>query len=162
MTSSSLPGLPADSPPFANTSHLDHIGIATDDLAAGIKLYRDLLGFQLERIEEVPSQQVRVAFLKMDPAGTRGHLELLAPLSAESPIAKFLSKRGPGLHHIAVGTTDLEAVLKACRAAGLPLLDEQPRPGAGGKQIAFLHPKAANGVLVEICGPTVPEPGNDP
>ena len=161
MTSSLSPGTPADSP-LAFTSHLDHLGIATDDLEAGIKLYRDLLGFQLERIEEVPSQQVRVAFLKMDPHGTRGHLELLAPLSPESPIAKFLTKRGPGLHHIAVGTTDLEAVLNACRAAGLPLLDEQPRPGAGGKSIAFLHPKAGNGVLVEICGPAVPEPGNDP
>jgi methylmalonyl-CoA epimerase len=141
-----------DRPPPGTAGHLDHIGIAVRDLDEGIRLYRDLLGLELERIEEVPGEQVRVAFLKLDRAGGRGHVELLAPTGDEGAIARFLQKRGPGLHHLAVAAQDVAAVARACREAGLELLDEQPRPGAGGKPILFLHPRSAGGVLLEICG----------
>jgi len=144
----------ADLPlPAGTAGFVDHIGIAVRDLDEGIALYRDLLGLELERTEEVPQENVRVAFLKLDRAGGPGHLELLAPLSEEGAIARFLAKRGPGLHHIAVAARDVGAVLDRCRAAGLELLDETPRRGAGGKAVAFLHPRAGGGVLIEVCGP---------
>lgn len=132
---------------------VDHIGIAVADLEAALRLYRDLLGLELERIEEVPTERVRVAFLKFDRAGALGHVELLCPTAPESAIARFIEKRGPGLHHVAVAATDLPAVLAACAAAGLELIDKTPRAGAGGKQVAFLHPRAAGGVLLEVCAP---------
>lgn len=132
---------------------VDHIGIAVADLEAALRLYRDLLGLELERIEEVPTERVRVAFLKFDRAGALGHVELLCPTAPESAIAKFIEKRGPGLHHVAVAATDLPAVLAACAAAGLELIDKTPRVGAGGKQVAFLHPRASGGVLLEVCAP---------
>ncbi len=143
-----LSGLPA-----GTAGHLDHIGVAVADLDQGLALYRDLLGLELERIEEVPQENVRVAFLKLDRRGGPGHLELLAPLSDQGAIAAFLAKRGPGLHHLAVAATDVAAVLERCRAGGFQLIDEAPRPGAGGKLVAFVHPRATGGVLLEICGP---------
>lgn len=132
---------------------VDHIGIAVQDLDAAITLYRDLLGLELERIEEIPQENVRVALLKLDRQGGCGHVELLAPLSDEGNIARFLARRGPGLHHLAVAARDVTRVLAACRAAGVEVLDSKPRPGAGGKSIAFMHPRSAQGVLIEICGP---------
>jgi methylmalonyl-CoA/ethylmalonyl-CoA epimerase len=137
--------------PEGTAGFVDHIGIAVRDLDEGLALYRDLLGLELERIEEVPQENVRVAFLKLDRTGAVGHVELLAPMSDQGAIARFIEKKGPGLHHIAVAAADIEAVLARCRAAGLALLDETPRTGAGGKQIAFLHPKAGGGVLIEVC-----------
>ena len=137
--------------PRGTAGHLDHIGIAVEDLDAGIALYRDLLGLQLERIEEVPRENVKVAFLKLDRTGAVGHIELLAPLSDEGAIAAFLAKHGPGLHHVAVAAQDIAVMMDRCRAAGLRLLTEEPLEGAGGKQIVFLHPKSAGGVLIEIC-----------
>jgi methylmalonyl-CoA/ethylmalonyl-CoA epimerase len=143
-----------------NTNHLlpegtagfvDHIGIAVRDLDEGIALYRDLLGLELERIEEVPQEKVKVAFLKLDRTGALGHVELLAPLGSEGNIAAFIEKRGPGLHHIALAAHDIEAVMNRCREAGMKLLDETPRQGAGGKKIVFMHPKSGGGVLIEIC-----------
>jgi methylmalonyl-CoA/ethylmalonyl-CoA epimerase len=139
-------GLPAGTAGF-----VDHIGIAVADLEAGIALYRDLLGLELERVEEVPSEKIRVAMLKLDRAGAVGHVELLAPLSEDSNIGKFIAKKGPGLHHIAFAARDIATVMQRCRDAGMQLLDETPRTGAGGKQIAFLHPRAGGGVLIEIC-----------
>lgn len=141
-----LAGLPAGTAGF-----VDHIGIAVRDLDEGIALYRDLLGLELERTEEVPQENVRVAFLKLDRAGALGHVELLAPMSDEGNIAKFIAKKGPGLHHIAVAARDIERVMERCREAGVTLLDETPRPGAGGKRIVFLHPRSGGGVLVEVC-----------
>jgi methylmalonyl-CoA epimerase len=138
--------LPADS-----AGLLDHLGIAVADLEAGIRLYRDLLGLELERIEEVPQEGVRVAFLKLDRSGSAGHVELLAPTGSAGAIARFLKKRGPGLHHLAVAVDDIARVMAACRAAGLELLDSVPRPGAGDKPIAFLHPRSTGGVLIELC-----------
>ena len=131
--------------------HIDHVGIAVADLDEGIALYRDLLGLELERIEEVPAENVKVAFLKLDRAGALGHVELLAPMSDRGNIAAFIAKKGPGLHHIAVAAADIQVMMDRCRKAGLRLLDEVPRTGAGGKQIAFVHPKSGGGVLIEIC-----------
>jgi methylmalonyl-CoA epimerase len=146
-----LAGLPAGVAGF-----VDHIGIAVADLDAALVLYRDLLGLELERIEEVPSERIRVAMLKLDRTGALGHVELLAPLSEDSNIGKFIAKKGPGLHHIAFAARDIGVVMARCREAGLQLLDETPRTGAGGKQIVFLHPRSGGGVLVEICA----EPGH--
>lgn len=137
--------------PAGAAGFVDHIGIAVRDLDEGIALYRDLLGLELERIEEVPQENVKVAFLKLDRTGAAGHVELLAPLGTEGNIAAFIEKKGPGLHHIALAATDIEAVMQRCRDAGLRLLDETPRQGAGGKKIVFMHPKSGGGVLIEIC-----------
>ena len=130
---------------------VDHLGIAVNDLTEGIILYRDLLGLELERIEELPTENIRVAFLKLNRQSSVGHVELLAPLSDEGPVARFLSKHGPGLHHIAIAAQDIDQVMTACQEKGLQLLDPEPRTGAGGKQIAFLHPRSTGGVLIEIC-----------
>lgn len=142
----SQPELPAGTAGF-----IDHIGIAVEDLDQALVLYRDLMGLELERLEEVPSEQVRVAMLRLDRTGAVGHVELLAPMSEDCNIARFIAKKGPGLHHIAFAARDAETVMARCREAGLRLLDETPRIGAGGKQIAFLHPKSTGGVLMEIC-----------
>lgn len=137
--------------PAGTAGFVDHIGIAVSDLDAGIRLYSDLLGLELERIEEVPAEQIRVAFLKLDRTGTRGHVELLAPTGAGGAVARFLAKHGPGLHHIALAADDLATLIARCRAAGLRLLDDKPRTGAGDKRIVFVHPHSADGVLIEIC-----------
>jgi methylmalonyl-CoA epimerase len=138
-------------PPGA-AGFVDHIGIAVEDMDASLALYRDLLGLELERTEEVPQENVKVAFLKLDSVGGRGHIELLAPLSNEGNIAAFIAKNGPGLHHVAVAAENVEVLMDRCREAGLRMIDETPRTGAGGKQIAFMHPKSTGRVLVEICG----------
>ena len=137
-------------PPGA-AGFVDHIGIAVADLDEGLTLYRDLLGLELERLEEVPQENVRVAFLKLDRKGALGHVELLAPMSDEGAIANFIARKGPGLHHIAVAAENITVMLDRCREAGLRLIDDEPRTGAGGKQIAFLHPKSGGGVLIEVC-----------
>ena len=149
-----LPGIPksmAEILPEGTAGFVDHIGIAVRDLDEGIALYGDLLGLELERREEVASENVRVAFLKLDRAGALGHVELLAPMSDKGNIAAFIQRKGPGLHHIALAVKDINQVLERCRQAGMRLLDETPRIGAGGKQIAFLHPKSGGGVLIEVC-----------
>jgi methylmalonyl-CoA/ethylmalonyl-CoA epimerase len=140
-----LPELPAGTAGF-----VDHIGIAVADLDGALAIYRDLMGLELERVETVPSERVKVAMLKLGP-GAVGHLELLAPLDEDSNIARFIARKGPGLHHVAFAARHAETVLDRCREAGIRLLDESPRAGAGGKRIAFLHPKDTEGVLMEIC-----------
>lgn len=142
---------PAGLLPRGMAGFVDHIGIAVADMDEALILYRDLLGLELERIEEVPQENVRVAFLKLDRTGALGHVELLAPLSDEGAIAAFIARKGPGLHHIAVAATDLSRTLARFKEAGLRLIDQEPRTGAGGKQIAFLHPKSGGGVLIEVC-----------
>lgn len=127
--------------PAGTAGFVDHVGIAVRDLDEALVLYRDLLGLELERVEEVPSEKVKVAFLKLARSGCPGHVELLAPLSEDCNIAKFIEKKGPGLHHIAIAAENIETVMERCRAADIRLLDETPRTGAGGKQIVFLHPK---------------------
>lgn len=137
--------------PAGTAGFVDHIGIAVTDLDEGIALYCGLLGLELERTEEVPQENVRVAFLKLDRTGAVGHIELLAPMSDEGNIAAFIARKGPGLHHVAFAAENIETVLDRCRELGLRLIDETPRTGAGGKQIAFLHPKSGGGVLIEVC-----------
>jgi methylmalonyl-CoA epimerase len=125
---------------------LDHIGIAVKSIEEAKKFWVDQLGLKITRIEEVPEQKVRVALLD---AG----IELLEPTSPDSPVAKFIEKRGEGLHHLTLATDKLVDRLKALKAAGVNLIDEKPRVGAGGAGIAFLHPKSAHGVLVELYEP---------
>lgn len=123
---------------------IDHLGIAVPSLAEATKAY-EALGFEVEDTHEVPSEKVRVAFL---PVG-ESRLELLEPTDPASPIARFLEKRS-GLHHVCVLVEDIDAALADLRARGVPLIDTTPRPGAGGSRVAFLHPRAAAGVLVEL------------
>lgn len=126
--------------------HISHIGIAVKDLDEGIAFYQKL-GLVLEGTEEVPSQMVKVAFF---PVGDT-RIELLAPTSEESPIAKFIEKKGEGIQHIAFAVEDLPQALKETEEDGIRLIDKEPRPGAHGADIAFLHPKSTGGVLIEFC-----------
>lgn len=126
---------------------LNHIGIAVDDLGKAMEEYRRL-GFEVSTPEAQPAQGVTVAFVTLE--NTR--LELLEPLGADSPIRGFLDKRGPGLHHLALGVDDLPGCLAGLAAGGIPLIDRTPRPGAHGHSVAFAHPTATSSrVLLEFC-----------
>ncbi len=125
---------------------IEHIGIATRGLDDALGFWRDALGLELQDVEEVAEQGVRVAML---PIGET-RVELLEPTSEASPIARFLEKRGAGIHHIAVRVDDIGATLKRLKERGLRLIDEVPRRGAGGCLVAFIHPSSANGVLLEL------------
>jgi methylmalonyl-CoA/ethylmalonyl-CoA epimerase len=126
---------------------IDHLGIAVKSLDEAIPFYEKVFGLECEGREEVPSQKVRTAFFAVGEV----HIELLEPMSDDSPIAKFLEKKGEGIHHVAYATDDLEAQLEKAVEEGCRLIDKEPRPGAGGKNIAFLHPKSTGGVLTEFC-----------
>jgi methylmalonyl-CoA epimerase len=128
------------------TATLDHIGIAVGDLAQALAFYRDALGLEVEPPEEVPSQRVRAHFVPVGEAT----LELLEPTAADSPIAKFIEKRGPGVHHVTLRVDDLREALGRLKARGVRLIDEAPREGAEGALIAFVHPASTHGVLVEL------------
>ncbi|HLH01311.1 MAG TPA: methylmalonyl-CoA epimerase [Bryobacteraceae bacterium] len=123
---------------------IDHLGIAVRDLAEALRFYRDALGLGVAHTETVESERVRVAML---PAGSR--IELLEAADAESPIAKFIDKRGPGLHHVALSVDDLASTVQRLREQGARILNE-PRPGAGGHTYVFVHPASAGGVLLEL------------
>jgi methylmalonyl-CoA/ethylmalonyl-CoA epimerase len=123
---------------------IDHLGIAVPSLAEAVRAY-EALGFAVEATHEVPTEKVRTAFL---PVG-ESHLELLEPTEPGSVVARFLEKRS-GLHHVCVLVDDIEAAMAEMRARGVPLLDEKPRVGAGGSRVAFVHPKGAAGVLLEL------------
>jgi methylmalonyl-CoA/ethylmalonyl-CoA epimerase len=125
---------------------LDHIGIAVANLQDALAFYRDALGLEIEAPEEVASQRVRAHFI---PAGEAA-LELLEATADDSPIARYLAKRGPGLHHITLRVDDIRAALAQLRAKGVRLIDESPREGAHGSLVAFIHPASAHGVLVEL------------
>jgi methylmalonyl-CoA epimerase len=125
---------------------IDHIGIATRQIDEALALWRDALGLKVDSTEEVTEQGVRVAMLAIGET----HIELLEPLSEDSPVGKFLQKRGPGIHHIAIKVTDIRASLAELREKGTRLIDEIPRRGAGGCLVAFVHPSSANGVLLEL------------
>ena len=125
---------------------LDHIGIAVGDLEEALAFYRDALGLEIEAPEEVASQRVRAHFVPLGGAA----IELLEATAPDSPIATFLERRGPGLHHITLGVEDIRAALAALEARGVRLIDQTPRPGAHGSLVAFIHPSAAHGVLVEL------------
>jgi methylmalonyl-CoA/ethylmalonyl-CoA epimerase len=128
---------------------IDHLGIAVRSLAEVVPYYEKALGLPCEHQEEVPSQKVRTAFFRLGEV----HLELLEPTDPESPIAKFLEKNGEGIHHVAFATDDIGAQLSRAAGAGCRLIHEQPFEGAGGKWVAFLHPKSTHGVLTEFCMP---------
>jgi methylmalonyl-CoA/ethylmalonyl-CoA epimerase len=127
-------------------AEVDHIAIALSDLEKGLQIYRDLLGLEHHHTEVVEEQKVKAAMLTA--GATR--IELVEPTAPDSPIARFLAKKGEGLHHIAFRIKDLESVLARLKKAGARLIDEEPRQGVGGTRIAFLHPSATAGVLVEL------------
>jgi len=125
---------------------IHHIGIATSGIDGASEVWGDLLGLQAVHTEDVPGQKVRVCIL---PVG-ESRLELLEPMSPDSPISKFLEMRGAGIHHIAVSVDDIRSVLNDLKAKGVRLIDEEPRTGAGGCLVAFIHPSSTGGVLLEL------------
>lgn len=125
---------------------INHLGIATNDIQEALKFWQDALGLEHVHTETVEDQKVRVAML---PVGTT-NIELLEPVSEDSPISKFLEKRGGGIHHIAVEVEDIEKSLEKLKSEGMRLIDEKPRIGAEGCLIAFVHPKSTDGVLLEL------------
>lgn len=127
-------------------ARLDHIGIAVANIDEALAFYRDALGLEVETPEEVASQRVRAHFI---PAGGAA-LELLEATAEESPISKYLARRGPGLHHITLSVDDIRGALEHLKARGVRLIDQAPRPGAHGSLVAFIHPSSAHGVLVEL------------
>lgn len=129
---------------------IEHIGIATRQLDEALLFWRDALGLEVAHTEVVEEQKVRVAML---PVG-EPRIELLEPTSSDSPVAKFLEKRGAGIHHIAVRVDDIRATIERLKANGVRLIDESPRVGAGGCLVAFVHPSSANGVLLELVEQT--------
>ncbi|GAB4409660.1 MAG: methylmalonyl-CoA epimerase [Bacteroidia bacterium] len=128
-------------------THIEHIGIAVEDLEAAIRYYEDVLGLQCYAIEEVKDQRVRTAFFRVGQT----KIELLESTDPEGPIGKFIAKRGAGLHHMAFAVQGIEESLATVKARGVQLIDERPRPGAEGLNIAFLHPKSTFGALTELC-----------
>lgn len=124
-----------------------HIGIAVQNLNESLPFYRDILKMNVEAIEVVDSEKVKVAFLKIGDT----HLELLEPIDDSSPIQSFINKRGEGIHHIALEVDNIEKRLETMRKNGIKLINEEPKEGAGNAKIAFLHPKSTNGVLYELC-----------
>lgn len=129
------------------TIKIDHIGIAVRSIAEALRFYRDRLGLKMEGEELVAEQRVKTYFL---PTGDT-EIELLESTAPEGPISKFLEKRGEGIHHIAWEVEDLESALAELASQGVRLIDKEPRAGAGGKRIAFIHPGETGGVLVELC-----------
>lgn len=125
---------------------IDHIGIATRDIEESLGFWRDALGLEVKHTETVEEQGVRVAML---PVG-EPRVELLEPTGPDTPVAKFLEKRGPGIHHVAVRVADIRATLARLKSEGARLIDEEPRVGAGGCLVAFVHPAASGGVLLEL------------
>ena len=130
-------------------ARIDHIGVAVEDLDAAIALYDDSLDLEVVHRETVEAQGVEAVLLDVG----ENHVELLRPLSEDTPVGKFLAKRGPGLHHVAYQTPDIEATLEQLKAAGMRLIDESPRIGIRNSKVAFLHPASSGGVLTEIVQP---------
>jgi len=128
-------------------NRIDHIGIAVENLDEASVFYRDALGLAFAGIEEVPSQKVRVAMFQVGES----KIELLEPTSPESPIAAFLAKNGSGIHHIAYSVTDASGAVAELIEKEVQMIDSEPRPGAGGSKIAFVHPRASGRVLTELC-----------
>lgn len=126
---------------------INHVGIAVNSLEGSIPFYRDNLNMALLGIEEVVEQKVKVAFLQVGES----KIELLEPTSPESPVAKFLEKNGPGIHHLAYEVEDIASAIAKLLADGARMIDEKPRQGAHGARIAFVHPKSSGGVLTELC-----------
>ena len=130
-------------------TRIDHIGVAVEDLDAAIKLYERSFEMELAHRETVESQGVEAVLLDVGD----GHIELLAPLGPDTPVGKFIAKKGPGIHHVAYAVEDIDAALEQVKAAGLRLIDEEPRTGIRRSRVAFLHPSSTGSVLTEIVQP---------
>lgn len=128
---------------------IDHIGVAVEDIDAAIELYRDSFGMELAHRETVESQGVEAVLLDVGD----GHVELLAPLGPDTPVGKYMAKNGAGLHHVAYAVDDIDAALEKISAAGIQLIDSEPRVGIRDSRVAFLHPRSTGGVLTEIVEP---------
>lgn len=128
---------------------IDHIGVAVEDIDAAIELYRDSFGMELAHRETVESQGVEAVLLDVGD----GHVELLAPLGPDTPVGKYLANNGAGLHHVAYAVDDIDAALTQIAAAGIQLIDSEPRVGIRDSRVAFLHPRSTGGVLTEIVEP---------
>lgn len=130
-------------------SRIDHVGVAVEDLDAAVKLYEGGLGMPLVHRETVAEQGVEAVLLDVGD----GHVELLAPLGPDTPVGKYLARKGPGLHHVAYAVSDIDATLAELAGAGLELIDREPRIGIRNSRVAFLHPRSTGGVLTEIVEP---------
>ncbi len=130
-------------------TRIDHIGVAVEQLDDALALYRDRFELDLAHREVVEEQGVEAVLFDVG----EGHVELLAPLSPDTPVGRFLARSGPGLHHVAYQVSDIDGTLDTLRAAGLRLIDERPRTGIRGSRVAFVHPRASAGVLTEIVEP---------
>jgi len=128
-------------------SHIEHIGIAVDDLRASIKIYEEVFGLKCYKIEEVPGQKVRTAFFKVGDT----KIELLESTDPEGPVGKFIEKKGEGLHHIAFAVEDIKEGIADAISQGAQMINQEPVKGADDMLVAFLHPKSTRGVLIEIC-----------
>ncbi|HEX5990806.1 MAG TPA: methylmalonyl-CoA epimerase [Solirubrobacterales bacterium] len=128
---------------------IDHIGVAVEDIDAAIELYRDSFGMELAHRETVESQGVEAVLLDVGD----GHVELLAPLGPDTPVGKYMAKNGASLHHVAYAVDDIDAALEKIAAAGIRLIDSEPRVGIRDSRVAFLHPRSTGGVLTEIVEP---------
>ena len=128
---------------------IDHIGVATDDLDGAVALYEGSLGMPVAHRENVESQGVEAVLLDVG----EGHVELLSPLGRDTPVGKYLDKRGPGLHHVAYAVADIDKTLGELKQSGIELIDSEPRQGIRDSRVAFLHPRSTGGVLTEIVEP---------
>jgi len=138
--------MPAELLSWPVFGRIDHIGVAVDDLEEAVSLYSERLGMPVQHRETVEEQGVQAVLLGVGDS----HVELLSPLGPETAVGRFLERNGPGMHHVAYGTDDIESALQDARAAGLALIDEQPRTGIRGSRVAFVHPKSTGGVLTEL------------
>lgn len=129
-----------------NPAHIHHIAIAVRDLDTALAFYREALGLEVTQRRRVPQEGVEIAFL---PAG-EGEIELLEPIDPDSGVARFLERRGEGLHHVCLAVPDIEAAMARLQSAGAQLLSDKPRVGADGRRYVFVHPKSAHGVLLEL------------
>jgi methylmalonyl-CoA/ethylmalonyl-CoA epimerase len=137
-------------------SRIDHIGVAVEEIEPALELYRDSFELAVAHREVVEEQGVEAVLLDVG----ENHVELLAPLGADTPVGKFLARQGPGLHHVAYQVSDIDATLEALKRAGLALIDQQPRAGIRGSRVAFMHPRATVGVLTEIVEPAAAAGGH--
>ena len=131
---------------MAKVLRIDHIAVLVDDMDKTLSFWREALGMELSHVEEVPAEKSRVAFL---PLGN-SEVELVQPTTDDSGLRRYLEKRGPGMHHLCLEVDDLQGMLARLKEAGVQLINETPLAGSGGKQYAFVHPKSANGVMVEL------------
>ena len=131
---------------MSHIKRIDHVAVVVDDMDKALSFWREALGMQVHELRDVPAEESRIAFLPLEGS----EVELVMPTSDDSGIARYLAKRGPGMHHICLEVDDIAAMLARLRAKGVRLINEQPRTGADGKQYAFIHPESTAGVLVEL------------